>query len=52
MACADHSVRWCKAGVWERMLGHFAHDPDMEKGMIDSTIVRAHPCAAGAQKKW
>ena len=44
--------RWCKAGVWERMLGHFAQDPDMENGMIDSTIVRAHPCAAGAQKKW
>ena len=45
-------VRWCKAGVWERMLGHFARDPDMENGMIDSTVVRAHPCAAGAQKKW
>ena len=45
-------VRWCKAGVWERMLGHCAKDPDMENGMIDSTIVRAHPCAAGAQKKW
>ena len=45
-------VRWCKAGVWERMLGHFACDPDMENGMIDSTVVRAHPCAAGAQKKW
>ena len=44
--------RWCKAGVWERMLGHFAQDPDMENGMIDSTIVRAHPCAAVAQKKW
>ena len=44
-------VRWCKAGVWERMLAHFAADPDMENGMIDSTIVRAHPCAAGAQKK-
>lgn len=45
-------VRWCKAGVWERMLAHFAKDPDMENGMIDSTVVRAHPCAAGAQKKW
>ena len=45
-------VRWCKAGVWERMLAHFATDPDMENGMIDSTIVRAHPCAADAQKKW
>ena len=44
-------VRWCEAGVWERMLSHFANEPDMENGMIDSTIVRAHPCAAGAQKK-
>jgi transposase len=44
--------RWCEQGVWERMLAHFAADPDLENGMIDSTIVRAHPCAAGAQKKW
>lgn len=43
--------RWCDAGVWERMLAYFADDPDMENGMIDSTIVRAHPCAAGAPKK-
>ena len=42
--------RWCENGVWARMLDHFADDPDMEHGMIDSTIVRAHPCAAGAQK--
>ena len=45
-------VRWCKNGVWERLLMALAADPDMENGMIDSTIVRAHPCAAGAQKKW
>ena len=44
-------ARWCDNGVWERMFLHFADDPDMENGMIDSTIVRAHPCAAGAQKK-
>jgi transposase len=44
--------RWCDAGVWEQMFVHFANDPDMENVMIDSTIVRAHPCAAGAQKKW
>lgn len=44
-------VRWWENGVWERMLAYFADDPDMENGMIDSTIVRAHPCAAGAQKK-
>ena len=44
-------ARWCEQGVWERMLHHFADDPDMENGLIDSTIVRAHPCAAGAEKK-
>ena len=44
-------ARWCDAGVWERMLSQFAADADMESVMIDSTIVRAHPCAAGAQKK-
>ena len=42
-------VRWGENGVWERMLAAFAADPDMENGMIDSTVVRAHPCAAGAQ---
>jgi transposase len=44
-------ARWCTTGVWERMLAYFADDPDLENGMIDSTIVRAHPCAAGAEKK-
>ena len=43
-------ARWCEHVVWERMLAHFAADPDMENGMIDSTIIRAHPCAAGAEK--
>ena len=43
-------VRWCEAGVWERLLAALAADPDTEHGMIDATIVRAHPCAAGAQK--
>ena len=44
-------ARWCDHGVWERMLAYFADDADMENGMIDSTVVRAHPCAAGAKKK-
>lgn len=44
-------ARWCGNGIWERMLEHFADDPDMENGMVDSTVVRAHACAAGAQKK-
>jgi transposase len=43
-------VRWCAAGVFERMLAALATDPDTEHGMLDATIVRAHPCAAGAQK--
>ena len=44
-------TRWCDKGVWERMHTHFIDDPDMEHLIIDSTIVRAHPCAAGAPKK-
>lgn len=44
-------ARWCDNDVWERMLAHFADDPDMENGMVDSTIVRAHASAAGATKK-
>jgi transposase len=44
-------ARWSDKGVWERMLAHFADDPDMENGMVDSTIVRAHASAAGATKK-
>ena len=44
-------ARWCEQGVWERMFEAFVHDPDMENVMVDSTVVRAHPCAAGAPKK-
>ena len=41
-------VRWGDKGVWTAMHTHIANDPDMESIMIDSTIVRAHACAAGA----
>ena len=44
-------ARWCDKGIWEQMHQHFVTDPDMENLMIDSTIIRAHPCAAGAPKK-
>ena len=44
-------ARWCDKGVWERMHQHFTDNPDMEHVIIDSTIVRAHPSAAGASKK-
>ena len=44
-------ARWADRGIWEMMHQHFAGDPDMEYLIIDSTVVRAHPCAAGAPPK-
>ena len=44
-------ARWCKQGIWGQLHEHFADDPDLETVIIDSTVVRAHPCAAGALKK-
>ena len=41
-------ARWCDHNIWDDMHQHFADDPDMEHLIIDSTIIRAHPCAAGA----
>lgn len=40
--------RWCAAGVWESLHKGCIHLPDLQCVFIDSTIVRAHPCAAGA----
>ena len=44
-------ARWCDHDVWDNLHQHFADDPDMENILLDSTVVRAHPCAAGASKK-
>ena len=44
-------VRWSVRSVWEDMHQFFIREPDMESLMIDSTVIRAHPCAAGALKK-
>lgn len=44
-------ARWCDKGIFSKMLQYFADDPDMESLILDSTIIRAHPCAAGAPKK-
>ena len=44
-------LRWCEQGVWKRMQETFTNDPDMEHLLLDSTIIRAHPCAAGAPRK-
>lgn len=43
--------RWEEKGVWERMLAHFSPDPDLENVSIDGSVIRAHPCSAGAPKK-
>ena len=43
-------ARWCNKGTFTQMHHHFANDPDMESVIVDSSIVRAHPCAAGAKK--
>ena len=44
-------ARWCDKGVFTQIHHHFAADPDIESLIVDSTIIRAHPCAAGAEKK-
>jgi transposase len=44
-------ARWSDKDIWHKMHQHFVDDPDMEHLILDSTIVRAHPCAAGASKK-
>lgn len=43
--------RWSASGVGEKIFKYLAADADNEYGMIDSTIVRAHPHSAGALKK-
>ena len=42
--------RWAKAGRWDPLLAAL-RDPDLDVLILDSTAVRAHPCAAGAKKK-
>jgi transposase len=44
-------ARWADSGVFEQLHQFCAADPDLEHLLIDSTIIRAHPCAAGALKK-
>ena len=44
-------TRWCDNEVWQRMHEYFVQDPDMEYLIPDSTVIRAHPCAAGAPGK-
>lgn len=42
--------RRARAGVWQRVF-EALQDPDTEWLLMDPTVIRAHPCAAGAKKK-
>jgi transposase len=44
-------ARRSEQGVFEHLHQATAFDADMEHLLIDSTIIGAHPCAAGASKK-
>src|SRR3990167_2696105 len=44
-------ARWEKQGIFKAMLEYFSSNPDLRNLMLDSTITRAHMCAAGALKK-
>jgi len=41
--------RWAKAGRFAALAAVF-RDPDRDVLVLDSTVIRAHPCAAGQKK--
>jgi transposase len=41
---------WSRKGLWSQILENFTEGYDGESLMIDATIIRAHPCAAGYEK--
>jgi transposase len=43
--------RRAKKGVLARVMGAMGGDADLENLLIDSTVIRAHQHAAGAEKK-
>jgi transposase len=42
---------WADKGVWQELQLQATTDADREWLILDSTLIRAHPCAAGAPKK-
>jgi len=42
--------RWARKGTLKKVF-EALQDPDLEWLILDSTVIRAHPCAAGAPKK-
>ena len=45
-----HFVRWQEKRIWQMLMDRLSADGDVEWLMLDSTVVRAHSCAAGAIK--
>ena len=43
--------RWCDVGVFVALHEHFHDAGEISAILIDSTMVRAHSCAAGAPQK-
>ena len=41
--------RWAAKGRWDPILAALC-EPDLDVLILDSTVIRAHPCAAGAKK--
>lgn len=41
--------RWARKGRWDPILAAL-RDPELDVLILDSTAVRAHPCAAGSKK--
>ena len=40
--------RWARKGTW-RLVFEALQDADLEWLILDATVIRAHPCAAGAE---
>jgi len=38
---------WTKKDIWKELMDFCIQDPDLDWVMLDATIIRAHPCAAG-----
>ena len=41
--------RWCKFGIWSSIHSFLAEQSDFEHVAIDSSVIRAHACSAGAK---
>lgn len=53
-AVYQRAKRWRQAGVWDRLFEQLPTEgatAEVRRLFVDSTTVRAHPHAAGAQKK-